>query len=103
MSRRSGQLLDDGIDQDKRHGDGTVELHAVLLLGLLGDVDHADALGATDLLGGKADALGVVHALQHVLGELADIVRDLANLDGLLAEYVLAVCHNRIFHQGPFV
>ncbi len=60
----AGQHL--GVEHNQRHGDGRVGLHILFLLGIFGDVDHAEALIAPDLGGGEADAIGVVHGLDHV-------------------------------------
>jgi hypothetical protein len=47
--------------------------------------DEADRLA--DLDRGEADARRVVHRLQHVVGELADFRRDLADRRGNLAQH----------------
>jgi hypothetical protein len=52
-------------------GDLRVDQHQ-RLVALLGGVDHDHALVHVDLGGGQADAVGVVHGLQHVGDQGAD-------------------------------
>ena len=53
---------DDGIDEDAR----------VLASVALVDIHHQHALGHADLDGGQADAVGVIHGLDHVGDQRAD-------------------------------
>ena len=57
------------IDQNER-------LRFGLLVLALGDVDHGEPAGDADLDGGETDAGRVVHGLQHVVHEAAEIVVD---------------------------
>ena len=51
---------------------GLMKARGILLALLLVQVDHDHALGHADLDGGQADAVGRVHALGHVVDQLAD-------------------------------
>ena len=61
-----------GIDEGAR----------VLLALLLVQVDHDDALGHADLHRRQADAVGGVHALGHVVDQLADLGIHLLDIGG---------------------
>ena len=49
-------------------------------------MDDCHAKGYPNLVGGQADALGVVHRLDHVVDELADAAVDVLDLPRLLSE-----------------
>ena len=70
------ELEDLGVDHDDR----------VLGLVFLGEVHDDDALHLADLRRGKADARRFVHRLEHVLGERLDLVVDLFDRIGDLAQ-----------------
>ena len=69
---------DDGVEHHHRHSHAGVE-RGVAPLGVRRDVDHAERFGAADLLGGEADALGLVHRGEHLVGERPQLGRHLAD------------------------
>jgi len=52
----------------------------------VGDVDHENAAEIADLVGGEADAVGVVHGFQHVVHQLAHLAVDGLDRFGTLLE-----------------
>ena len=64
---------------------GFLEVFAVLVH-RAGDVDDEDALGHADLDRGQADARCVVHGLEHVIHQRAQVVRDFLHGFGDLLE-----------------
>ena len=49
---------------------------------LLVQIDHDHPLGNPDLHGGQADAVGGIHALGHVVDQLADLRIHLLHIGG---------------------
>ena len=65
---------------------------------LEGDVDDGDALADADLRSGQAHAMRGVHALEHVVGQLAQLVVELGDGGGRLLQYRVAKFHDGIDH-----
>ena len=62
--------------EDFRIDEGARLFLAVLLV----EIHHDDALGHADLHRGQADAVGLVHAVDHVVDQPADLVIDLVDV-----------------------
>src|SRR5271165_164665 len=62
------------------------------------DIDDRDALADADLGSGEADAVSGVHALEHVVGQLAQFVIELGNGDGRLLQDRVTVFDDGIDH-----
>jgi 16S rRNA (guanine1207-N2)-methyltransferase len=69
------RLRDHGVDHDLR---------------ALADVVHEQALLHADLRGGQAEAGGLVHRGEHVLGQLHELGVDIGDLGGALAQHRVA-------------
>ena len=61
---------------------------------------HGELPTVTNLRGGKADAGGVIHGLQHVIGKLAQILRDVTHGIGRLLEPWVGVEQDGPDHKG---
>lgn len=96
LFRREG--FDHGVGDDHGHEEfagrvGAVEFPVEVEVGEA-EIDHAELEGLADLLSGEADALGVVHGLDHVKTEL--LKREIEGSDrcSLLAEDGLIEVNN---------
>src|SRR5580698_28175 len=65
---------------------------------LEGDVDDSDAAGDADLRGGQADAVGDVHRLEHVFGELFQFLVEDGDFLGWLLENWAAEFYDGVDH-----
>ena len=62
------------------------------------DIDDRDALANADLRSCQPDAVRGIHALEHVVDELAQFVVELGDGGGLLLQNRVAKFHDRVDH-----
>lgn len=88
--------FDFGVDEDHGHvvvGRNFLAVHPHLAgaIGDVADVEDAELNGASDLLGGEADAIGFVHGFDHVGSQSEDFLINGGDAAAFCAEAGVAV------------
>ena len=91
--------LDIRIGKDERHPffeDGLLAIDAKIALQLrgMGDIDDGQLEGDPDLRCRQANAVGLVHGFDHILGQRARLVRDIGDWRAIDAQHGVAINDN---------
>ena len=70
------------------------------VIGMIGDLDHAEAQGLPDLLGRQADAFGVAHGVDHVTGKVEEFVGEVGNRLAFFVKDAFSVLGDAQGHVG---